>query len=710
MKIFNRFFISILTCFLFVVSVGAEEPLVEDAEAPLVYNTEENKDNIIDTGTDNDNVENVVDNSVDTDDVEVSTPENNPPAISEDISEPSEEIPTAELGEFKTEVTYNEEHTIASIVIEYLGDCTELSLNNEDDINPFVEAGLYQIDLEHGDWTNKIAFNILSNGMIYFDINVWNEDTLIVTKLVKCSVIGLNNDALIFDPNQEATTYTTVSSDVGVSDSQSIEISYATNVSYTWSIPTSLELSDIEGSLPISIINSDLAPETALRVRINTTNGFNLANAEVNDDLTYIVKDSDGNRVHDGDVILDHLYNQDSSSNTLNIDITKMPVYSGKYNDTWTFTASVERLLSDLYSGQTAIIKDLGRTHNLINMKIYGISKQNGTPSPDNPVEIQSTVNPTITVSGMNILKPTLETLTYNGVTCTQNIGEDGLPDGTYTLNGTSTGTDEWKFRLASNIPVTIGETYKINNNKHSPDFYYIKADINNEFSYAYSGTFTSEVEEEVFYLKFGNGATFNNEIVKPMVTTNLSATEDDFEPYVGEPQTATMPYTLNAIPVSSGGNVTINGQQYISDYVDIEQKKLVRMVGEDDLGTLYWYKDGVNFWYTPSVPRNLDSNTCISNKLLFGGKATTETTSRAYWYLSGAGYFELFDDAAMTQDDVKNNYGGTTIFYKLITPTEVDLTDAEVQAFKDLYTYSPTTVVSCSSEQLTPYIEFSLS
>ena len=37
------------------------------------------------------------------------------------------------------------------------------------------------------------------------------------------------------------------------------------------------------------------------------------------------------------------------------------------------------------------------------------------------------------------------------------------------------------------------------------------------------------------------------------------------------ESQTVTIPYTLNAIPVSSGGNVTIGEQQYISDYVDIE-------------------------------------------------------------------------------------------------------------------------------------------
>lgn len=43
--------------------------------------------------------------------------------------------------------------------------------------------------------------------------------------------------------------------------------------------------------------------------------------------------------------------------------------------------------------------------------------------------------------------------------------------------------------------------------------------------------------------------------------------------------QETTLPYTLNAIPVSSGGNVTINGKQYIADYVDIENKKLVRNV-----------------------------------------------------------------------------------------------------------------------------------
>lgn len=43
---------------------------------------------------------------------------------------------------------------------------------------------------------------------------------------------------------------------------------------------------------------------------------------------------------------------------------------------------------------------------------------------------------------------------------------------------------------------------------------------------------------------------------------------------------------TLNAIPVSSGGNVTINGQQYVADYVDVERGKVVRKCERKTLNT----------------------------------------------------------------------------------------------------------------------------
>ena len=49
-------------------------------------------------------------------------------------------------------------------------------------------------------------------------------------------------------------------------------------------------------------------------------------------------------------------------------------------------------------------------------------------------------------------------------------------------------------------------------------------------------------------------------------VQLEMSSEATSYEPY--HEQNVILPYTLNAIPVSSGGNVTINGQQYIADRV----------------------------------------------------------------------------------------------------------------------------------------------
>lgn len=60
------------------------------------------------------------------------------------------------------------------------------------------------------------------------------------------------------------------------------------------------------------------------------------------------------------------------------------------------------------------------------------------------------------------------------------------------------------------------------------------------------------------------------------------SGSTTDIQPYIE--QSVTLPITLNAIPVTQGGNVTINGQQYIADYVDVERGKLVRKVDSSKL------------------------------------------------------------------------------------------------------------------------------
>lgn len=187
-----------------------------------------------------------------------------------------------------------------------------------------------------------------------------------------------------------------------------------------------------------------------------------------------------------------------------------------------------------------------------------------------------------------------------------------------------------------------------------------------------------------------------------------------------------TLPYTLNAIPVSSGGNVTVNGQQYISDYVDIAEKKLVRLVGQiDNLGALNWSGGGLDGYNEKFFTVPIDDICSYDNNTPARGLSTISKYFVNWNTINWTKTYGLYDKTVITSyngvlairdikysdtDTFKQAMQGAKLIYELATPLEIDLTDAEVQAFKDLCTYSPTTVVSVSSEQLTPYIEFGLS
>lgn len=202
-----------------------------------------------------------------------------------------------------------------------------------------------------------------------------------------------------------------------------------------------------------------------------------------------------------------------------------------------------------------------------------------GQPSPDYPQEIKSVVNPTVKIVGKNLLNPTFQTTTRNGVTCTAN------GDGTYTLNGTATTITT--FDIAQDVSCSSFRLVGCPVGGVHDASYELQARTNN-LIYGYdTGDGKNIKADENFFIRIriNAGTTCNNLIFKPMIVDAEKypdATYDDFEPY--REQTVTLPYTLNAIPVSSGGNVTIGGQQYIADYVDVERGKLVRMVDSSKL------------------------------------------------------------------------------------------------------------------------------
>lgn len=325
------------------------------------------------------------------------------------------------------------------------------------------------------------------------------------------------------------------------------------------------------------------------------------------------------------------------------------------------------------------------------------------SPNPDYPQEIKSVVNPTVKVCGKNLFKATLGNVTANGITCTANS------DGTYILNGTCTvSTALSKIGIFDHIlneplyltgvPSGCGSYLALSrydgNNILVTDGKITKID---------AGIHTKHIE---FWIT--KGTTLNNVIFKPMLTTDPTVTYDDFEPY--HEQTVTLPYTLNAISVESGGNVTIDGQQYIADYVDVERGKLVRMVGEFDTKDLTVFDrdetDGVyRGYFSDSMLRNFVAGNSFRTKL-FDGESTPNATRQYSVYMDKNNKSQwlnfICDSTYRETADLKSFIQNTGTVYGIFeTPTEIDLATEEITAFKALATYYPTTNISVNSEQL---------
>ena len=261
------------------------------------------------------------------------------------------------------------------------------------------------------------------------------------------------------------------------------------------------------------------------------------------------------------------------------------------------------------------------------------------SPSPDYPQEIKSVVNPTVKVRGKNLLNYDAwkEIPIVHGTAVFENHGVTL----TATSNDCYTAYIPNVFTIAK-IPVSEGEVVTLSweyDGKDGQIYIFPNGTIGKHVS--------AKNEEKKISYTVPSGATFitfrfgvtnaGDTISYRNIQIEKGSTPTTYEPY--HEQTVTLPYTLNAIPVNSGGNVTIDGQQYIADYVDVERGKLVRMVD-----------------------------------------------------------FSKLDN---TQSIIEKNE------WLLAEPQEADLTKEEITAFKALTTYYPVTNISVNSEQIDGYTVF---
>ena len=311
------------------------------------------------------------------------------------------------------------------------------------------------------------------------------------------------------------------------------------------------------------------------------------------------------------------------------------------------------------------------------------------SPSPDYPQEIKSVVNPTVKVCGKNLWNPILGGYISN-------------TDGSIMANlkTISAATDFIKTSgkditvIARNFSSAIKNSYAYRIGFYDVRKKWIKNVIPLDGNKYSINTFHVTGTEYIrVSAPFGIYDTL--QIEKGSETT-------PYEPY--SEQSVQLPYTLNAIPVSSGGNVTINGQQYVADYVDVERGKVVRMCGRKTLNT----KTGeINEEYRLAI--NIDplaykdgGRECIFSR--FEWKSWETCVAGAMIYIKN---IKKPNNELYTAQELKELSLDFDVIYQLSEQQETDLTTEQTQALKELATYYPVTNISVDSEQLDGYTVF---
>ena len=342
------------------------------------------------------------------------------------------------------------------------------------------------------------------------------------------------------------------------------------------------------------------------------------------------------------------------------------------------------------------------------------------SPSPEYPQEIKAVVNPVIKTHGTNLLdiKDVAETVDKNnGLTYS-------VQKGIIKVKGTATSSASTRINFMSGVnkKITANNTYIFNPNptkKEETSVCYLDFSNNVNLGMSISDNSVNkpiniqEIQASYMFMLFvrvQKGAQIDMEWKPQLIISNTLL---PYQPY--QETQATLPYELYAIPVDSGGNVTIDGQQYIADYVDVERGKLVRMT------ELIEY-DGTENWSLQSINNNGIANFQIivtryissigmCDTLQLQKTIISNTNTEGFMINNNSLFIRINTTRGIsTLETFKEFLANKHIFilYALSTPTEIDLVKEEITAFKALSTYYPKTYVTAESEQLNAYTMFS--
>lgn len=243
-------------------------------------------------------------------------------------------------GELKSETTYSSDNTSATLHMEYTDSGKTLELT-EDSAEFYKDVFDKKLLVQNDSSKNILDFTANSNGVYCFDVNVKDDKgTVIDTQQVRFKILDIveaENEEVQQDENAVAPASVQTNSTVQAShDSKSLGVSYTSNGSYTWTIPSEIDLNK-QDTLTVSATKINEEANASLKISVKSENEFNMKSSSGRMGAYKITKD--GNQIVNNSIVLE---TTSSGTTTADLKFTANPanfMTSGTYNDTLTFKA-----------------------------------------------------------------------------------------------------------------------------------------------------------------------------------------------------------------------------------------------------------------------------------------------------------------------------------------------------------------------------------
>ena len=243
-------------------------------------------------------------------------------------------------GELKSETTYSTDNTSATLHMEYTDSGKTLELT-EDSSEFYKDVFDKKLLVQNDSSKNILDFTANSNGVYCFDVNIKDDKgTVIDTQQVRFKILDIveaENEEVQQDENAVAPASAQTNSTVQAShDSKSLGVSYTSNGSYTWTIPSEINLNK-QDTLTVSATKINEEANASLKISVKSENGFNMKSSSGRMGAYKITKD--GNQIVNNSIVLE---TTSSGTTTADLKFTANPanfMTSGTYNDTLTFKA-----------------------------------------------------------------------------------------------------------------------------------------------------------------------------------------------------------------------------------------------------------------------------------------------------------------------------------------------------------------------------------